>query len=64
MHGKIKEPKTTGTRVYERLEKVLEAVEKPNFASIIYDEDLTFNTSSATAVGGGMNMTVLGKVLR
>lgn len=50
--------------MYERLEKVLEAVEKPNFASVIYDEDLTFNTSSATAVGGGMNMTVLGETTK
>jgi len=59
--GKIKEPRTTGTRVYERLEKVLDAVEKPNFASVLYDDDLTFNTSTGTAAGGGMNMTVLGE---
>jgi len=59
--GKIKEPRTTGTRVCERLEKVLDAVEKPNFASVFYDEDLTFNTSTGTAAGGGMNMTVLGE---
>jgi len=59
--GKVKEPRTTGTRVYERLEKVLDAVEKPNFASVLYDDDLTFNTSTGTAAGGGMNMTVLGE---
>jgi len=36
-------------------------VEKPNFASVLYDDDLTFNTSTGTAAGGGMNMTVLGE---
>jgi len=55
-------PMTTGARVVLRLNKVLDSVEKPNFD--INDEDLTFNTSTATAAGGGMNMTLLGEMSR
>jgi len=57
-------PMTTGARVYARLNKVLDSVERPNFASVLYDEDLTMNESTATAAGGGMNMTLLGEVTR
>jgi len=57
----FKQPMTTGARVFARLNKVLDSVEKPNF-DLIHDEDLTFNTSTATAVGGGTNMTVLGEM--